>query len=76
MDILEFCKELEAKFWCEDTQLIRLQLLQLDLRLGKNPSRIFRPVKSAEIFWQIWASCSFRVSLAHDRSWRKWETSL
>ncbi|GJU10332.1 hypothetical protein Tco_1132728 [Tanacetum coccineum] len=36
--------------------------------LGKNPSMSFRPVKSAEIFWQFWASCSFRVSLAHDGS--------
>ncbi|GJZ68882.1 hypothetical protein Tco_0632432 [Tanacetum coccineum] len=61
MDFLEFCKELEARFWGEGSQLIGLQLLKLELRLGKNTSRIFKPVKSAEIFWQIWASCSFRV---------------
>ncbi|GJV41610.1 hypothetical protein Tco_1420050 [Tanacetum coccineum] len=68
MDFPEFYKELEAKFWCVGTQLIGLQLLQLELRLGKIPSRSFRPVKSAKMFWQIWASCSFRVSLAHDRA--------
>ncbi|GKG50420.1 hypothetical protein Tco_0521520, partial [Tanacetum coccineum] len=44
--------------------------------LGKNPSRSFKPVKSAEIFWQFWASSSFGVSLAHDGSWSKWEPSL
>ncbi|GJX53903.1 hypothetical protein Tco_0282272 [Tanacetum coccineum] len=66
MDFPEFCKELEANFRGEGSQLIGLQLLQLKLRLGKNPSRSFEPVKSAEIFWQIWASCSFRVSLVHD----------
>ncbi|GKD99272.1 hypothetical protein Tco_1387256, partial [Tanacetum coccineum] len=66
MDFPEFCKELEAKFWCADTQLIGLQLLQLELRLAKIPYRRFRPVKSAKIFFQIWASCAFRVSLAHD----------
>ncbi|GJX89766.1 hypothetical protein Tco_0343092 [Tanacetum coccineum] len=46
-----------------------LQFLQLELRLGKTPSRSFRPVKSAEILWQFWASSSFGVSLAHDGSW-------
>ncbi|GJV75873.1 hypothetical protein Tco_1507457 [Tanacetum coccineum] len=76
MDFPEFCKELEAKFWCAGTQLIGLQLLQLELRLGKIPSRSFRPVKSAKMFWQIWASYSFRVSLAHGRSWSKWDPSL
>nr|GEX70383.1 retrotransposon protein, putative, Ty3-gypsy subclass [Tanacetum cinerariifolium] len=35
------------------TQLIGIQILQLDPRLGKSPSRSFRPMKSAEIFWQI-----------------------
>ncbi|GJW31599.1 hypothetical protein Tco_0051631 [Tanacetum coccineum] len=44
------------------SQLIGIQLLQLELRLGKTPSRSFRHVKSAR------ASCSFRVSLAHDGS--------
>ncbi|GKE09644.1 hypothetical protein Tco_1413195 [Tanacetum coccineum] len=48
-----------------------LQFIQLDLRLGKTPSRSFRPVKSAEILWQFWASSSFGVSLAHDGSWSK-----
>ncbi|GJT09131.1 putative ribonuclease H-like domain-containing protein [Tanacetum coccineum] len=38
-------------------------------RLGKTPSRSFRPVKSAEILWQFWASSSFGVSLTHDGSW-------
>ncbi|GJR24729.1 hypothetical protein Tco_0973256 [Tanacetum coccineum] len=65
MDFLEFC-----------TQPIGLQLLQLELRLGKTPSRSFRPLKSAEIFWQIWTSCSLRVPYALDKSWRKWEPSL
>ncbi|GJW67679.1 retrotransposon protein, putative, ty1-copia subclass [Tanacetum coccineum] len=53
-----------------------LQLLQLEIRLGKNPSRSFRPVKSAKILWQFWASCSLRVSLAHDGSWSKNEQKL
>ncbi|GKB17004.1 retrotransposon protein, putative, ty1-copia subclass [Tanacetum coccineum] len=48
-----------------------LQFIQLELRLGKTPSRSFRPVKSAEILWQFWASSSFGVSLAHDGSWSK-----
>ncbi|GJV04247.1 hypothetical protein Tco_1337816 [Tanacetum coccineum] len=39
-------------------QRIWLQLLQLELRLGRIPSRSFRPIKSAETFWQIWTSCS------------------
>ncbi|GJS97327.1 hypothetical protein Tco_0804295 [Tanacetum coccineum] len=66
MDFLEFYKELEAEFLGEGTKLMGLQLFQLELRLGKNPSRSFRPVKSVEILWQFWASCSLRVSLAHD----------
>ncbi|GKC88660.1 hypothetical protein Tco_1149309 [Tanacetum coccineum] len=69
MDFPEFSKELEAHFWGAGTQLMGLQLLQLEFRWGKNLFRSFRLVKSAEIFWQIWASCSFRVSLAHDGSW-------
>ncbi|GJS38239.1 hypothetical protein Tco_0563282 [Tanacetum coccineum] len=43
-----------------------LQFIQLELRLGKTPSRSFRPVKSAEILWQFSASSSFGVSLSHD----------
>ncbi|GJS80523.1 hypothetical protein Tco_0730404 [Tanacetum coccineum] len=66
MDFLEFCKELEAEFWGESAKLMELQLLQLKLRLEKTPSSSFRPVKSAKILWQFWASSSFGVSLAHD----------
>ncbi|GKA44582.1 hypothetical protein Tco_0737306 [Tanacetum coccineum] len=76
MDFPEFYKELEAEFWGASAKLMGLQLLQLELRLGKTPSRSFRPVKSAKILWQFWASCSLRVSLAHDGSWSKWEPSL
>ncbi|GKB57417.1 hypothetical protein Tco_0913603 [Tanacetum coccineum] len=64
-------KELEAEILGEGAQLMGLQLIQLELRLGKTPSRSFRPVKSAEILWQFWASSSFGVSLAHDGSWSK-----
>ncbi|GJR36829.1 hypothetical protein Tco_1212513 [Tanacetum coccineum] len=53
-----------------------LQPLQLELRLGKNPSRSFRPVKSAEILWQFWTSYSLRVSLAQDGSWSKYESEV
>ncbi|GKF42840.1 hypothetical protein Tco_0126182, partial [Tanacetum coccineum] len=63
----EFYKELEAKILGERAQLIGLQFIKLELRLGKTPSS-FRPVKSAEILWQFWASSSFGVSLAHDGS--------
>ncbi|GKB76639.1 hypothetical protein Tco_0943534 [Tanacetum coccineum] len=70
MDFLEFYKELEAEFLGASTKLTGLQILQLELRLRKIPSRSSRPVKSAEILWQFWASCSLRVSLAHDGSWR------
>ncbi|GJS06527.1 retrotransposon protein, putative, ty1-copia subclass [Tanacetum coccineum] len=63
--------ELEAKLLGEGVQLMGQQFIQLELRLGKNPSRSFRPVNSAEILWQFWASSSFGVSLAHDGSWRK-----
>ncbi|GJS56969.1 retrotransposon protein, putative, ty1-copia subclass [Tanacetum coccineum] len=48
MDFLEFYKELEAYILCSGTQLIGLQLLQLELRLGKNPSRSFRPLKNEQ----------------------------
>ncbi|GJX39583.1 hypothetical protein Tco_0252886 [Tanacetum coccineum] len=67
MDFPEFYKELEAEFWGASEKIVGLQLLQLELRLGKTP-RSFKPVKSAEILWQFWASCSLRVSLAHDGS--------
>ncbi|GJV21355.1 hypothetical protein Tco_1370375 [Tanacetum coccineum] len=76
MDFLEFYKELEAEFLGAGAKLMGIQLLQLELRLGKSPSRCFRPVKSAENLWQFWASYSLRVSLAHDGCWSKWEPSL
>ncbi|GJS20165.1 putative reverse transcriptase domain-containing protein [Tanacetum coccineum] len=50
------------------SQLMELQLLQLELILGKTP-RSFRPLKSAENSWQIWISCSLRVPFALDQSW-------
>ncbi|GJW24363.1 putative ribonuclease H-like domain-containing protein [Tanacetum coccineum] len=71
MDFLEFYKELEAEFLGAGAKLMGIQLLQLELRLGKSPSRCFRPVKSAENLWQFWASYSLRVSLAHDGCWSK-----
>ncbi|GJZ90048.1 hypothetical protein Tco_0661975 [Tanacetum coccineum] len=71
-----FYKELEAESFGEGAKLMGLQLLQLELRFRKNPSRSFRPVKSAKILWQFWASSLFRVSLAHDGSWSNWEPSL
>ncbi|GJT82693.1 hypothetical protein Tco_1057035 [Tanacetum coccineum] len=61
-------KELKAEFWGASAKLMELQLLQLELRLGKTPSRSFRPVKSPISLWQFWASSSFGVSLAHDGS--------
>nr|GEW47299.1 zinc finger, CCHC-type [Tanacetum cinerariifolium] len=33
------------------------------------PITLQRPMKTAKIFWQIWASSSLEVSLALDRSW-------
>ncbi|GJS37581.1 multidrug resistance-associated protein 5 [Tanacetum coccineum] len=71
MDFSEFYKELEAEFWGASAKRMGLQLLQLELRLGKIHSRSFRPVKSAKILCQFWASSSFGVSLAHDGSWSK-----
>ncbi|GJX21155.1 hypothetical protein Tco_0223832 [Tanacetum coccineum] len=68
MDFPEFYMELEAEFWESSEKRMGLQLLQLELRLGKNSSRSFSPVKSAKILWQFWASSSFGVSLAHDDS--------
>ncbi|GJW02835.1 hypothetical protein Tco_1561691 [Tanacetum coccineum] len=76
LSFLEFYKELEAKILGDGAQLMGLHFIQLELRLGKNPSRSFWPVKSAEILWQFWASSSFGVSLAHDGSWSKREPSL
>ncbi|GJW09240.1 hypothetical protein Tco_1575067 [Tanacetum coccineum] len=61
MDFSEFYKELEVEFRGAGAKLMGLQLIQLKLRLGKNSSRNFRPVKSAKILWQFWASCSLRV---------------
>ncbi|GKC59995.1 hypothetical protein Tco_1087593 [Tanacetum coccineum] len=49
----EFYKELEAEIFGAVEQLIRIQFLQLELRLGKTPTRSFRPVMSAEILWQF-----------------------
>ncbi|GJV42494.1 hypothetical protein Tco_1420934 [Tanacetum coccineum] len=68
MDFLEFYKELEAEYFGAGSKPMGLQLLKLEIRLGKTPSMSFRPVKSAEILWQFWASSSLRVSLAHDGS--------
>ncbi|GJR84814.1 hypothetical protein Tco_0155599 [Tanacetum coccineum] len=71
MDFLEFYRELEVEFWRAGAKLMGLQLLKLELSLGKNPFRSFMPVKSGKTLWQFWASCSLRVSLAHDGSWSK-----
>ncbi|GJW45598.1 hypothetical protein Tco_0077244 [Tanacetum coccineum] len=49
------------------SQPIGLQLLQLELNFGKTYSRSLRPLKSVEIFWQIWASCSLKVPFTLDR---------
>ncbi|GJR92314.1 hypothetical protein Tco_0264488 [Tanacetum coccineum] len=40
MDFPKFYKELEAEFLEASAKLMGLQLLQLELRLGKTPSRI------------------------------------
>ncbi|GKB69176.1 retrotransposon protein, putative, ty1-copia subclass [Tanacetum coccineum] len=53
MDFPEFYKELEAEIYGAGAKLMGLQFLQLELRLRKNPSRSFRPVKSAKILWSI-----------------------
>ncbi|GJX74734.1 hypothetical protein Tco_0313329 [Tanacetum coccineum] len=45
MDFPEFCKELEAEVFGAGAKLMGIQLLQLELILGKIPSRSFRPVK-------------------------------
>ncbi|GKA46996.1 hypothetical protein Tco_0739879 [Tanacetum coccineum] len=41
MDFPEFYKELEVEIYGEGAKLMGLKFLQLDLRLGKNPSRSF-----------------------------------
>ncbi|GKA39193.1 hypothetical protein Tco_0731744 [Tanacetum coccineum] len=66
MDFSEFFKELEAEFFGAGAKLMGLQLLQLELRLGKSLSRSFMPVKSAKILWQFWTSYLLRVSHAQD----------
>ncbi|GKB43177.1 hypothetical protein Tco_0888119, partial [Tanacetum coccineum] len=69
MDFPKFCMDLETHFFgrrCTTQGATTSSTGGLELRLGKNPSRSFRPVKSAEMFWQFLGSCSFRVSLAHD----------
>ncbi|GKE00799.1 hypothetical protein Tco_1388782, partial [Tanacetum coccineum] len=68
--------ELGAEFFGAGAKLMGLQLLQPELRLRKTLFRSFRPIKSAKILWQSWASSSFGVSLAHDGSWSKWEPYL
>ncbi|GJX50468.1 hypothetical protein Tco_0277313 [Tanacetum coccineum] len=75
MNFPEFYKELEAEFLGASAKRTGIQLLQLELRLEKTPSRSFRPVKLAEILWQFWALSSFGVSLAHDGSWSKWQAT-
>ncbi|GJT36004.1 hypothetical protein Tco_0926423 [Tanacetum coccineum] len=67
----EFYKKLEAEVLRAGAKRMGLQLLQLELILGKNPSMSFRPMKSNEILWQFWTSSSFKVSLAYDGSWSK-----
>ncbi|GJZ30199.1 RNA-directed DNA polymerase, eukaryota [Tanacetum coccineum] len=66
--MMVFYKELEAEILGEGAQLMGLQFIQLDLRLGKTLSKSFRPVKLAELLWQFWASSSFGVLVAHDGS--------
>ncbi|GJS00996.1 retrotransposon protein, putative, ty1-copia subclass [Tanacetum coccineum] len=46
------------------------------VRLGKTPSRSFKPLKSTENFWQILELCSLRISFSLDRFWNKREPSL
>ncbi|GJV54736.1 reverse transcriptase domain-containing protein [Tanacetum coccineum] len=50
-DVVETFESLRRICW--SSQLIGIQIVQLELRLGKTPSRSFRPLKSAEHFWQI-----------------------
>ncbi|GJS78229.1 hypothetical protein Tco_0728110 [Tanacetum coccineum] len=53
MGFPEFYKELEAEILGERAQLMGIQFIQLELRLGKTPSRSFRPVNSAEIYGSL-----------------------
>nr|GEX55339.1 retrotransposon protein, putative, Ty1-copia subclass [Tanacetum cinerariifolium] len=48
MDLLELYNELEAEFLGAGAKLRGLQLLQLELRLGMNPSRSFSPIKKEQ----------------------------
>ncbi|GJY50906.1 reverse transcriptase domain-containing protein [Tanacetum coccineum] len=50
-DVVETFESLRRICW--SSQLIGIQIVQLELILGKTPSRSFRPLKSAEHFWQI-----------------------
>nr|GEV86359.1 hypothetical protein [Tanacetum cinerariifolium] len=53
MDFSEFYKELEAEFLRSGAKIKGMQLLQLELKLGKIPSRSSRPVKLAKNVWQF-----------------------
>ncbi|GJS53153.1 reverse transcriptase domain-containing protein [Tanacetum coccineum] len=53
VDFPEFYKELGAECFGAGAKLRRLQLLQLELRLGKTPSRSFRTVKSLKFFMAV-----------------------
>ncbi|GKA99145.1 putative reverse transcriptase domain-containing protein [Tanacetum coccineum] len=75
-DKLNFVEEPMESMDREVKQLKQSRIPIVKVRLEKTPSRSFRPMKSADILWQFWASCSFRVSLAHDGSWSKWEPFL
>ncbi|GJV65252.1 hypothetical protein Tco_1476080 [Tanacetum coccineum] len=66
MDFSEFFKELEAEFFGAGAKLMGLQLLQLELKLGKSFSSSFMPVKSAEILCPFWTSYLLRVSRAQE----------
>ncbi|GJZ26643.1 hypothetical protein Tco_0570896 [Tanacetum coccineum] len=58
-----YIRGVKAEILGEGEKLMGLQFIQLDLRLRKIPSRSFRPVKSAEILWQFWASIHFGFHL-------------
>ncbi|GKB56312.1 reverse transcriptase domain-containing protein, partial [Tanacetum coccineum] len=53
IDFPEFYKELGAECFRAGAKLRRLQLLQLELRLGMTPSRSFRTVKSLKFFMAV-----------------------
>ncbi|GJR24737.1 retrotransposon protein, putative, ty1-copia subclass [Tanacetum coccineum] len=50
MDFPKFYKELEAETYGTGAKLMGLQFLQLELRLGKNPSRIPYGLRIAQVF--------------------------